>query len=211
MKNSLSKSDRLLPDTLRIDSRANNASIQLQNFLLQQFKKIKDKPGDVVIICIGSDRATGDALGPLIGEYLKSCALNTLIFGHLDKPVHAVNLEDYLTYIKQHHRLSPVLAIDASLGKPEEVGCVEAGSGKIEPGKGVKKELPPVGDVFIRGVVNVGGIMENLVLQSTRLSLVMHMSSVIGRGIAGTLDMYNSKQSFSGDNKMPASSERHSV
>lgn len=36
--------------------------------ILQQ-KKVPS--GNTVILCIGTDRATGDCLGPLVGDYLK--------------------------------------------------------------------------------------------------------------------------------------------
>ena len=41
-----------------------------------------------------------------------------------------------------------------------------------KPGAGVNKDLPPVGDLYITGVVNVGGFMDYLVLQNTRLYLI---------------------------------------
>jgi len=43
--------------------------------------------------------------------------------------------------------------------------------------------LPPVGDMHITGIVNVGGFMEYFVLQNTRLSLVMKMSHIIAEAI----------------------------
>ncbi|MFP3381143.1 DUF1256 domain-containing protein, partial [Bacillus sp. SIMBA_069] len=51
--------------------------------------------------------------------------------------------------------------------------------GALKPGAGVGKELPPIGDASITGVVNVGGFMEYFVLQNTRLSLVMKMATQI--------------------------------
>jgi len=47
------------------------------------------------------------------------------------------------------------------------------------PGTGVNKTLPPVGDLQVLGVVNVGGFMEYFVLQNTRLSAVMRMVEVV--------------------------------
>jgi len=43
--------------------------------------------------------------------------------------------------------------------------------------------LPPIGDAYVTGVVNVGGFMEYLVLQNTRLSLVIKMADAIARGV----------------------------
>ena len=57
------------------------------------------------------------------------------------------------------------------------------GMGSLQPGAGVNKRLPQVGDVYITGIVNVGGFMEYFVLQNTRLSLVTKMAAVICEGL----------------------------
>jgi len=63
------------------------------------------------------------------------------------------------------------------------IGYITVGEGPLKPGAGVNKELPQVGDAYITGVVNVGGFMEYLVLQNTRLSLVIRMADAIARGV----------------------------
>jgi putative sporulation protein YyaC len=63
------------------------------------------------------------------------------------------------------------------------VGCIQLGPGPVRPGAGVNKDLPPVGDIHITGIVNVGGFMEYFVLQNTRLSLVMKMSEIIAQSL----------------------------
>lgn len=40
-----------------------------------------------------------------------------------------------------------------------------------------------MGDIHISGIVNVGGLMEYLVLQNTRLHLVMSMAELIARSL----------------------------
>ncbi|MGH2168427.1 DUF1256 domain-containing protein, partial [Enterococcus faecalis] len=49
---------------------------------------------------------------------------------------------------------------------------------------GVKKDLPPVGDIHITGIVNISGFMEFTVLQNTRLNLVLKMAKLIAAGIS---------------------------
>jgi putative sporulation protein YyaC len=51
------------------------------------------------------------------------------------------------------------------------------------PGAGVNKDLPPVGQLHITGIVNVGGYMEYMILQNTRLNLVMRLADVIVGGL----------------------------
>ncbi|KUK35974.1 MAG: Putative sporulation protein, partial [Thermacetogenium phaeum] len=49
----------------------------------------------VVLLGIGTDRSTGDSLGPLVGSRVNELAPGLLpVFGTLDDPVHAVNLAE---------------------------------------------------------------------------------------------------------------------
>ncbi|HEY8528744.1 MAG TPA: spore protease YyaC [Paenibacillaceae bacterium] len=142
----------------------------------------------IVILCVGTDRSTGDALGPLVGTELarSGCPLFD-VYGTLEDPVHAVNLEDTLKKIEKTVSDPFIIAVDASLGQLSSVGCIQFGSGPVRPGSGVNKKLPPVGDVHLTGIVNVGGFMEYFVLQNTRLSLVMNMAGVIAQSLLGAV------------------------
>jgi len=140
--------------------------------------------GEIVLVCIGTDRSTGDALGPLVGSYLQEQALSgCTVFGTLDNPVHATNLADTMGWVEKHFVKPLVLAVDASLGRVESVGYLTVGQGSLRPGAAVNKTLPEVGQVYVTGIVNVGGFMEYLVLQNTRLSLVYRMARVAAAGI----------------------------
>ncbi|VBB07503.1 spore yyac: putative sporulation protein yyac [Lucifera butyrica] len=142
---------------------------------------------EVIVLCIGTDRSTGDSLGPLTGTKLKSINLYPHIFGTLDDPVHATNLPNMLTFIHSSFANPFIIAVDACLGKLENVGFVSLGHGSLKPGAAVNKNLPAVGDVYITGIVNVSGFMEHLVLQSTRLNLVMRMSETIAHSLSFAL------------------------
>jgi putative sporulation protein YyaC len=142
---------------------------------------------DIVFVCIGTDRSTGDALGPLTGTKLKLLQVTSPIFGTLEEPVHATNLVDYMNIINSQFHRPFVIAIDACLGRLDNVGYLSLGRGSVKPGAAVKKDLPPIGDAYITGIVNVSGFMEHLVLQSTRLHLVMNMADTIARAIAFAL------------------------
>jgi putative sporulation protein YyaC len=139
---------------------------------------------DIVLVNIGTDRSTGDSLGPLIGSRLLKYNFSDIhLYGSLDQPVHAMNLEGTLKQIQESYYNPYIIGIDACLGQVSSVGCVQIGHGPLKPGAGVKKELPSVGNIHITGIVNVGGFMEYFVLQNTRLSLVMNMAEVIAKGI----------------------------
>ena len=57
------------------------------------------------------------------------------------------------------------------------------GNGALYPGAGVQKNLPPVGDIHITGIVNIAGMLEHLTLQTTRLSTVVALADAIAEGI----------------------------
>lgn len=145
----------------------------LQNALPQQ---------PIVVVCIGTDRSTGDSLGPLVGSSLAKYRSSFMhVYGTIAEPVHALNLSDTLQEVEQQFTNPFIIGIDACLGQATSVGCIQAGHGPVRPGAGVNKELPPVGDMHITGIVNVGGFMEYFVLQNTRLHLVISMSEIIAQ------------------------------
>ncbi|GAA4724401.1 spore protease YyaC [Brevibacillus fulvus] len=156
---------------------------QLSHHLVQRLHD-HHVPHETVILCIGTDRSTGDALGPLVGSKLQSFEpMHLRVYGTLENPVHAMNLQDNIDYIHRTHPQSTVIAIDACLGQYSNVGNINVIDGPLKPGAGVKKELPSVGTFHITGIVNVGGFMEYFVLQNTRLHVVMQMADVIAKSL----------------------------
>ncbi|MDF2544415.1 MAG: hypothetical protein K0S47_4133 [Herbinix sp.] len=138
----------------------------------------------IIFLCIGSDRATGDCLGPIIGYKLsKYKNKNYYVYGTLEEPVHAKNLKDTIDMINQSHEDACIIAIDASLGKSNHIGYITLGEGPLKPGAGVEKDLPAVGDIFITGIVNFSGLLDHMLLQTTRLNVVMSMADQICLGI----------------------------
>lgn len=176
---------KLSKNTINIDSPL--ATSYFSNMFLSQLKDhYTDNHDEIIILCIGTDRSTGDSLGPLTGYKMKKVLnrfKNIHVYGTLDKPVHAKNLEDHIKTIYSSHKKPFIVAIDACLGKVDRVGFLTVSHGPIKPGAGVKKNLPPVGDMHITGIVNLGGFMEYIVLQNTRLSLVMNMAETISRAV----------------------------
>lgn len=99
-------------------------------------------------MCVGTDCAVGDSLGPLVGTSLKSLRLpGLLVLGTLDRPVHAENLDEAILEAEEASSRPLVIAVDACLGRPERVGTVAPVAGALRPGAGVGKSLPPVGHV----------------------------------------------------------------
>ncbi len=153
----------------------------LQRLLRESYQQDVDQ---LVVLCIGTDRSTGDALGPLIGTKLNRLQPKTVfVFGTLEEPVHAVNLLETISKIEKDFNSPYIIAIDACLGRMESVGAIDIGAGSLRPGAGVNKDLPSVGNIYISGIVNVSGFLEYFVLQTTRLSMVMNLADTIAHAL----------------------------
>lgn len=151
--------------------------------LIEEVKQAEGKRG-LLFLCIGSDRSTGDSLGPLIGYKLEQQAgPGWQVVGTLEHPVHAINLSETMSSIRRWHSEAVVVAIDASIGQREQVGLISMGKGSLCPGLGVRKRLETVGDIFITGVVGSSACPEPAVLQSIRLGVVMELADAICMGI----------------------------
>jgi len=151
-------------------------------------KETMNNFSEICILCIGSDRATGDSLGPIVGGRLRDIAYlnNARVYGDLKSPVHAANISFAIEQIYKENKKPLIIAVDAALsGAPSHVGRLNVGLGPLKPGASVGKNLPNVGHIYITGVVNwtskFGGLSA---LQSTRLGSVFDMADVIAKGIA---------------------------
>ncbi|MGL5244852.1 MAG: spore protease YyaC, partial [Sarcina sp.] len=132
----------------------------------------------------GSDRSTGDSLGPLVGEKIKLLSKNNIyVYGTLENPVHAKNISSILSHIKSNHKKSYIVSIDAGLSSIDKVGKILIEKKPIKPGLALNKKLPAVGDLSIIGFVNISSNLEFMVLQNTRLYTVMCLANTISRGI----------------------------
>jgi putative sporulation protein YyaC len=131
-------------------------------------------PKNPIYVCVGTDRSTVDALGPLVGSQLQK--LGYEVYGTINRPCQAMNLQEVIDGLPKDRI---IIAVDACLGSAANVSTWKISEGSLKPGAGVGKDLPPVGDFHITGIVNVGGFMEYFVLQNTRLSLVMKMADEI--------------------------------
>ncbi len=184
--------------TFYINTRHKDSHEVLGVSLEKCIKDHKNHWDELVFICIGTDRITGDSLGPYVGYCLSGCPqIHGQIYGTLRAPVHALNLEKSMEQITRQHPRGLYIAIDASLGTKKHLGFVTVSNGALLPGAGVQKQLPPVGHIAITGIVNASGWMEHLALQTTRLSTVITMANMITRGILCTLsNLYGPEEAY---------------
>lgn len=108
----------------------------------------------IVFLMIGTNCIMFDSLAPMVGSRLIEASNGELIvFGTMERPVHALNLNHTLDRLYKQYPDAYVIAIDASLGFIRDIGKVTFSPMPLQPGAGVGKCLPETGDISICGVV----------------------------------------------------------
>ncbi|MCB5549603.1 spore protease YyaC [Blautia glucerasea] len=176
--------------TFYINARQTDSVCKISGSLRQCILHYRNNWSELVFLCIGTDRVTGDCLGPFVGQKLSSYSGTVFsVYGTLFQPVHALNLTDIYQHIQTHHPNALIIAIDASLGEKKHLGYVTIANGALHPGAAIHKQLPSVGHIHITGIVNVSGVLEQLTLQTTRLSTVIFLADKIVQGILESIPL----------------------
>lgn len=171
-------------DKLVFDSSSKNSIFKLRDSLSKIIYPIAKSGRPIIILCIGTDRSTGDSLGPLVGDKLKFLIRDKVcLYGNLQNPVHAKNLSAIINEVNLKFKNPFIIAIDACLGSIQNVGKIIVEAKPLTPGSAMNKNLPKVGNISITGIVNISGAMEFMVLQNTRLFTVMQLAEVISKGL----------------------------
>ena len=167
-----------------IDSSSRTAYINIKDYLLYELQPILNENRPIIFVCIGSDRSTGDSLGPLVGHKLKYFSKNNIyVYGTLETPIHAKNMVSKLAEINYIFKNPYIVAIDSCLGSLNNIGNIFIQKKPLMPGSALNKQLPAIGEMSITGIVNISGNFEFLVLQNTRLNTVMNLADSISKGI----------------------------
>ena len=142
-----------------------------------------------VIVCVGSDLAIGDSLGPIVGSMLKykTQNLNLFVYGTLSAPVTAKELPYMRSFLKETHPRSQILAVDAAVGEKGDIGLIRITDSPLLPGAGAGKKLDALGDIAIMGIVAEKSLSNYGLLNTTRLNLVYTMAETLSDGLATLL------------------------
>ena len=162
----------------------------LADTLLKKLRLFKTLP---VILCIGSDRITGDCLGPLCGHLLVN-VYNTpcYVYGNLNFPITAHNLQTTLDFIKIRHANQKIWAIDASIGKPKDVGLIRLTTG-IYPGSFAGHRLPKSGSLGISACVASDNTND---FQTAKLGYVYNLANNIAQALNKSIRIHISLQNI---------------
>ncbi len=172
--------------------------------IFQSLIECNPKDKKPIFVCIGSDLVLGDSLGPLVGTFLKNKGVKSYVYGTLNFPITAKEVEYARTYLKQMHPSSIIIAIDAAIGNPDDVGLIRVLDKGLKPGLGVDKNLGVVGDSSIIGIVAGKSLQNYNLFNLTRLNLIYKMAEQISEGIVQYVSYLDEKLSVFSQNTFGA-------
>ncbi|NWQ41432.1 spore protease YyaC [Bacillus sp. EB106-08-02-XG196] len=135
---------------------------------------------EIVFLCVGTDRSTGDSLGPMVGTMLKEKNIPFPVYGTLEQPVHALNIKKIIKDIHKTYDEPFIFGIDACLGDEGKIGSVFIKEGAFIPGNAVNNVLPSVGNYHLKAIVNyLDPLSPVQSLNSTRLYTVKILAEIV--------------------------------
>lgn len=139
---------------------------------------------NTVFLAFGTDRSTGDSLGPFVGHFLSQYGFNVL--GTIHNPLHSQNLVQRIDEIKGQYQFSIDCSVLPDTFPSDFLGKVFLKNKGIQPGSGVNKEVDNIGDFSIScPLIRDESIsfMTALSLQNVRLSEVISLSQMIASAL----------------------------
>lgn len=161
------------------------------SYIFNKVKKQKEY-SEVTFLCVGTDRITGDCLGPLVGtkliELLKEYNYSNInIYGSLSQNLSYENIGEI---IKNINKKSIIIVIDAALSKKENIGKIFVQKSKTVLGKSLEKNKIEIGDISIKSVVAKDYKVAKCnfkVLQNISLNAVNMQATIVSEGIFETI------------------------
>lgn len=142
-----------------------------------------------VVVCVGSDLAIGDSLGPIVGSLLqyKTQGTGIFLYGTLAAPITAKEIKYVRSFLKKTHPDRQIIAVDAAVGGKGDIGVIRVCGTPLLPGAGANKQLGALGDISILGIVAEKTAHNYGILNTTRLNFVYSMAEIISESLSTLL------------------------
>ena len=163
---------------------------------IKKYIKEKKNISNLVFLCIGTDRMTGDALGPLVGTKLKEKLErfhNINIYGTLEKNLCCTNIDETISILKNIYINPCIIAIDSALSKKENIGKIVINDESMKIGRGLNKKKIEIGDISIKAIVGYDSKLPThnfYTLQNVSLNEVIKMANIVTNGILSAINVY---------------------
>lgn len=143
---------------------------------------------ETVIFCIGSERVSGDRVGPLVGDLLRyRYNVPCFVYGTTTSPINGINLREYKDMAREKHPYADFISIDAAVGNKEDLGKIKYKQGGVKAGGALGEGQEAFGDIGIMGVV--ASRQEHVLdaLLSVSEAFVVTLAERIAKIVAGAI------------------------
>ena len=108
--------------------------------------------------------------------------IDAYVYGHTARPINGLNYVDYVKHIETHHKNNVIIAVDACLGKKQDVGKIKCSLKGIAAGGALNKNYERIGDIGILGIVGEATKSDNMeTLKSVNKHFISAMASSIAK------------------------------
>ncbi len=170
-----------------------------KNFVRDFSAALREKVEDleiskIIFLCIGTDKITGDAFGPLVGYKLKNLFYGEEkieVIGDLENTVTLINIIKTMERIKRSYENPFLIAIDAAISNRIDIGRVIVSNSKMNVGGNLSRKIY-IGDISIKGIVsrNLKNPRCNFkALQEVPLNTIMNMADSVAQGICDVINV----------------------
>lgn len=167
---------------------------ELDNII--NLKKINN---NIVFLCIGTNKVTGDCFGPYVGTFLKKSFnefQNIKIIGDLNNDITYNEIKNLEKIIENECKNSLIIVIDSALSDKENIGKVFVQNRGLKYAEGLRKQNNRIGNISIKAVVgkNANNSFRNFkTLKGVSIESVQTLSNFVARGI---IEVMNKKEIY---------------
>lgn len=136
-----------------------------------------------LFLCVGTDKVISDSLAPIVAELLKhKYKIKNKVVGDLIYNINSKNLKNAVSEIKKKYPYNTIFLIDSTLGSFEDLGdVIFKKDGSIAGG--LNGHIEKIGEYSILGISSCYGATNKILLNGTRLSLILKMANFIADAI----------------------------
>ena len=119
----------------------------------------------LLFLCIGSEKISGDCIGPIVGTLLKEkYRIPYPVLGTEDNSVNGANIRAYRDNIKKYFPDYKIIAVDSAVGDDKDLWTLKIREGGVRAGGALNPSVEYYGEVGILAVVGSksGNVLDNL-------------------------------------------------
>ena len=143
---------------------------------------------ETVVLCVGSDKVSGDCLGPTVGSLLiEKYNVNAFVYGCIGRTVNSLNIAEYKDFLREKHPNAFIIAVDACLGSKNDVGKIKINDKGVAAGLAVGRKTGRIGDIGVLGIVSEISKDNLSALLSSPYSMVYELAEKVAGKVASLI------------------------